>query len=194
MAIALIDVRFWDKADIENSPRHVRLRPRAEVERHIAPKRPKQSSLRCSCPIRLRREVPLELKILAMCRGTFLVFPCLGVVREGCPGTRVPGMATQSAQFEPFVWWLTREGIGQVLRKRYAVPKELPPRLATLVSKLSAAESNQSSQPPRSRALIGKLDAIEGNYLSRCGISRAPQRKSKRRLALVHLGTGAVRA
>ena len=86
-------------------------------------------------------------------------------------------MATQSAQYEPFAWWLTREGIGQVLRKRYAVPKELPPRLATLVSKLSTVESNQSSQEllPRPRTLIEKLDVIEGNYLSRYAASAEPR-------------------
>jgi hypothetical protein len=58
----------------------------------------------------------------------------------------VPNMATQSAQFEPVAWWWARNQIGKDLRKLYEVPKELPPKLLTLVS---------------------KLDAIEGNYLSR---------------------------
>ena len=80
-------------------------------------------------------------------------------------------MATQFPHHEPFAWWLTREGIGKALRARYGVSEELPTRLAALVSKLSAAESNQSSQPHRSRTLIGKLDAIEGSYLSRCAAS-----------------------
>ena len=57
-----------------------------------------------------------------------------------------PNMATQSAQFEPVAWWWARSQIGKDLRKLYEVPKELPPKLLTLVS---------------------KLDAIEGNYLSR---------------------------
>ena len=48
-------------------------------------------------------------------------------------------------------------------QRLYEVPKELPPKLLTLVRKLGAVESNQT----RSRTLISKLDAIEGNYLSR---------------------------
>jgi hypothetical protein len=62
-------------------------------------------------------------------------------------------------------WWVTREEIGQGLRKLYEVPTELPPKLLALVRKLGAVESNQSS--PRSRTLVGKLDAIEGKCLSR---------------------------
>ncbi len=60
-------------------------------------------------------------------------------------------------------WWFTREEIGLSLRGHYEVPKELPPRLLALVSKLDTVESNQS---PRSRTLK-RLDAIEGKYLSR---------------------------
>ncbi len=59
-------------------------------------------------------------------------------------------------------WWLTREEIGRGLRKHYQVPKELPPRLVALVSKLDAVEGNR----PRSRTLLKRLDAIEGNCLS----------------------------
>jgi hypothetical protein len=62
-------------------------------------------------------------------------------------------------------WWVTREEIGQGLRKLYEVPTELPPKLLALVRKLGAVESNQSS--PRSRTLVGKLDAIEGKCLCR---------------------------
>ena len=40
------------------------------------------------------------------------------------------------AHFEPVAWWWTRNRIGQALRERYPVPKELPPRLLTLVRKL----------------------------------------------------------
>jgi hypothetical protein len=45
-------------------------------------------------------------------------------------------MATQSAQFEPVAWWWTRNKIGADLRKRYEVPKDLPPKLRALVRKL----------------------------------------------------------
>jgi hypothetical protein len=45
-------------------------------------------------------------------------------------------MATQSAQFEPVAWWWTRNQIGRDLRKRYAVSKDLPPKLLTLARRL----------------------------------------------------------
>ena len=84
-------------------------------------------------------------------------------MREGYPRDRVLGMATQCAQFEPVAWWWTRNQIGRDLRELYEVPKELPPKLLALVSKL-AVENNQS---PRSRTLFKKLDAFEGKCLSR---------------------------
>ena len=45
-------------------------------------------------------------------------------------------MAIGSTGYEPFAWWLAREGIGQSLRQRYAVAKELPPSSSTPFSKL----------------------------------------------------------
>ena len=45
-------------------------------------------------------------------------------------------MAIGSTGYEPFAWWLAREGIGQSLRQRYAVAKELPPSSSTHFSKL----------------------------------------------------------
>jgi hypothetical protein len=45
-------------------------------------------------------------------------------------------MATQSAQYEPVAWWWTRKEIGRELSERYEVPKELPPKLLTLVRRL----------------------------------------------------------
>lgn len=64
---------------------------------------------------------------------------------------RVSDMAT-CARFEPVAWSLTREGIGQGLRKRYEVPKELSPKLQTLVMKVDAIEGNKllrySGTPP----------------------------------------------
>ncbi len=71
-------------------------------------------------------------------------------------------MATQCAQFEPFGWSLTREAVGQALRKRYAVSTELPPKLLALVRKLAAVEGKHRLRAPASR-----LDAIEGKYLLR---------------------------
>jgi hypothetical protein len=54
-------------------------------------------------------------------------------------------MATQCAQFEPFAWSLAREAIGLTLRKRYAVPTELPPKLLALVRKLAVVEGKHRS-------------------------------------------------
>ena len=63
-------------------------------------------------------------------------------------------------------WWFTREEIGRLLRERYQIPKELPPKLLALVRKLEAVEGNQIATPG-ARRLLGKLDAIEGNCLLR---------------------------
>ena len=65
--------------------------------------------------------------------------------------------------YEGLTWWFVRERIGQDLRERYQVPKELPPKLLALIRKLDAIESNS----PRARTLIRTLDAIEGDYLKR---------------------------
>jgi hypothetical protein len=78
------------------------------------------------------------------------------------PTDRVPEMATQCAQFEPSAWSLAREAIGQALRKRYALPTELPPKLLALARKLADVEGKHRLRTPASR-----LDAIEGNYLLR---------------------------
>ena len=69
-------------------------------------------------------------------------------------------MAKECAQYEyePFAWWLAREGIGRDLRERYAVSEELPPSLITLVKKLDAVQGNQFSEKlsPHSRMLLSK--------------------------------------
>src|SRR6516164_7694833 len=65
--------------------------------------------------------------------------------------------------YEGITWWFVRERIGQGLRERYQVPKELPAKLLSVIRKLEAIESKS----PRARTLIGTLDAIEGNHLKR---------------------------
>jgi hypothetical protein len=67
-------------------------------------------------------------------------------------------MPTGSAGYEPFAWWLAREGIGRDLRERYVVSEELPPSLIMLVKKLDAVEGNQLSEElsPHSRTLLSK--------------------------------------
>jgi hypothetical protein len=84
------------------------------------------------------------------------------------PNDGVPDMAQALTYYDydfykSSTWWFTRDEIGRGLRERYQVPKELPPKILALVSKL-AVENNQS---PRSRTLLKKLDTVEGNYLSR---------------------------
>ena len=80
----------------------------------------------------------------------------------------VPGMSQAQtfyeghSFYEGLTWWFVRERIGQGLRERYQVPKELPAKLLALIRKLDAIESKS---PPRT--LIGTLDAIEGDYLKR---------------------------
>jgi hypothetical protein len=74
--------------------------------------------------------------------------------------------------YEGLTWSSVREQIGQGLRERYQVPKELPPKLLALVRNLEAIESKL----PRARALIGTLDAIEGNYLKRYAPPVEPRR------------------
>jgi len=59
-------------------------------------------------------------------------------------------------------WSLVTEQLGDGLRERYQVPKELSPKLLALVRKLRAIESKSPSG-----TLIGTLDAIEGNQLLR---------------------------
>jgi hypothetical protein len=49
---------------------------------------------------------------------------------------RCPTMPKAWPHNEELAWWFTRQKIGQDLRERYEVPKELPPKLQTLVSKL----------------------------------------------------------
>ena len=53
-----------------------------------------------------------------------------------------PGMTQVQSFYEGhsfhrgLIWWFIREQIGWALRKRYQVPKDLPPDLVALVRKL----------------------------------------------------------
>jgi hypothetical protein len=73
--------------------------------------------------------------------------------------------------YEGLTWWFVRERIGQGLRERYQVPKEIPPKLLAMVRKLEAIETKS----PRARTLIGTLDAIEGSYLKRYASPAEPR-------------------
>jgi hypothetical protein len=61
-------------------------------------------------------------------------------MREAVPRDRVPEMPKQNVQFEPDAWWWARNRIGQDLRERYEVPKDLPPKLRALVRKLDDSD------------------------------------------------------
>ena len=57
---------------------------------------------------------------------------------------RAPLVATMtigSTGYETFAWWLARQNIGQSLRQRYAVAKELPPSSSTPFSKLDVLKA-----------------------------------------------------
>jgi hypothetical protein len=43
-------------------------------------------------------------------------------------------------------WWLDVKGVGESLRERYEVPKELPPKLLKLVRKLDAREQARAER------------------------------------------------
>ena len=58
-------------------------------------------------------------------------------------------MPKQHALFEPVAWWWARKKIGEGLRERYEVPKDLSPKLHALVRKLDDTDwllPNASSQ------------------------------------------------
>jgi hypothetical protein len=61
-------------------------------------------------------------------------------MRAAVPRDRVPEMPKQNVQFEPDAWWWARNRIGQDLRERYEVPKDLPPKLRALVRKLDDSD------------------------------------------------------
>jgi hypothetical protein len=82
-------------------------------------------------------------------------------------GARVPkAMSSQRAHYEPFAWWLTRQGIGQDLRERNPALQELPPRLLALVRQLDLSQGNQLF-PEMPSGWLSRLDAMEGDQL-RC--------------------------
>jgi hypothetical protein len=65
---------------------------------------------------------------------------------------------------EGHTWWFIRERIGQDLRERYEVPKELPRELLTLVRKLDywprPMWSELHNRPPRrSKTWLAELAA-----------------------------------
>jgi hypothetical protein len=78
-------------------------------------------------------------------------------------------MGTDSAQYEPFAWWLARERIGADLRDYFAAPQELPSQILTLVETLNDTVERDPfrESTPDAPSLLNKLDAIEGSHLLR---------------------------
>ena len=71
----------------------------------------------------------------------------------GCPHVTSLTFYEGHSFYEGLTWWFVRERIGQGLRERYEVPKELPRDLRLLILKLAAAEGNyllRYSGPDRS--------------------------------------------
>ena len=69
------------------------------------------------------------------------------------PIVGIPSMQVGHATSEPVIaWWLDVKGVGESLRERYKVPKELPPKLLEVARELDAIEGNQllgsSGMPP----------------------------------------------
>jgi hypothetical protein len=59
---------------------------------------------------------------------------------RGAAKNAVPHVLKEHAYYEALTWWFTMQGIGQDLRARYEVPKDLPPKLLTLVRKLDHSD------------------------------------------------------
>jgi hypothetical protein len=64
-------------------------------------------------------------------------------------------------------WWFVIARIGQDLRARYQVPKELPPKLLALLVKLDAIEGNCSLRyaPPLERRSVGESDWLPPRFV-----------------------------
>jgi hypothetical protein len=69
--------------------------------------------------------------------------------------------------FQPVAWWWTRRQIGRVLRERYNVLKDLPPKLLTLIGKLDAIEGKYSLHyaPPLGRRGVEESDWLPPRFV-----------------------------
>jgi hypothetical protein len=78
-------------------------------------------------------------------------------------------MSSYGPLYGASAWCLTREAIGQELRKLYDPPTELPPRLLALGRELSAMEMSPLAKelPTTLHALVRRLDELEGDQLLR---------------------------
>jgi hypothetical protein len=56
-------------------------------------------------------------------------------------------MPKDRVRYEQFAWWLTRQEIGQKLRKRYQAPKDLPGLLLRLVRRIDEKPDRKVVEP-----------------------------------------------
>jgi hypothetical protein len=84
-------------------------------------------------------------------------------------------MAIGSADYETFAWWLVRESIGQGLRQRYAVAKELPPSSSTPFSKLDVLRVISCYAQARNTSDAGEMPIITKRGLKGHDSSFDPQ-------------------
>ena len=84
----------------------------------------------------------------------------------------VATMAISSTGYETFAWWLARENIGQSLRQRYAVAKDLPPSLSTPVSKLDVLKVISCYARVGNASDAGEMPSITTRGLKRVRASR----------------------
>ena len=76
-------------------------------------------------------------------------------------------MLTVHPEHGPFAWWLSRELSGQDLRRHYAAPQDMPPRLLGCVGKFGEGDQSHEALSPSAPSLLSKLDTIEGKQLLR---------------------------
>jgi hypothetical protein len=67
----------------------------------------------------------------------------MGSAKTGARMSQAQSFYESHSFHEGLTWLSVRERIGQGLRDRYEVPKELPPKLQTLVLKVDTIEGNQ---------------------------------------------------
>ena len=76
-------------------------------------------------------------------------------VRLRVPKDRVPSMSQAqsfSERHAALTWWFVIARIGQDLRERYEVPKDLPQQLQTLVMKMDARSDREQMAEARTVA------------------------------------------